>query len=221
MVEAIKAFGYIRVSGKGQLDGDGFERQRQAINQYASANNIEIVRFFEERAVCGDVETMDRPAFLEMVTALMSNGVQAVVIEKLDRLSRNLMPQEACIRDFQKNGLTIYSTNEAEEHLMSDDPSRVLVRQIFAAIAQYDKSVLVAKMNAAKKRKKATGARVEGQKPFGSRPGEQAVLESLKTLRAEGKTYPQIAATMNERGTPARHGKWHTTSVRRVLTQAA
>ena len=37
-----KAFAYLRVSGKGQLDGDGFTRQSEAINRYAKANQITI-----------------------------------------------------------------------------------------------------------------------------------------------------------------------------------
>ena len=37
------AVSYLRVSGKGQIEGDGFPRQRAAIEAYAKANNIDIV----------------------------------------------------------------------------------------------------------------------------------------------------------------------------------
>ena len=37
-----KAFGYLRVSGKSQIDGDGFPRQRENILKYAAANGVEI-----------------------------------------------------------------------------------------------------------------------------------------------------------------------------------
>jgi hypothetical protein len=41
----IEAFGYLRVSGRGQLAGDGFPRQREAIQRYADAHGIKIARW--------------------------------------------------------------------------------------------------------------------------------------------------------------------------------
>jgi DNA invertase Pin-like site-specific DNA recombinase len=61
-----KAFGYLRVSGKGQVKGDGFPRQLQAIKAYASAHNIRIVRVFREEGVTGTKESMDRPMWSEV-----------------------------------------------------------------------------------------------------------------------------------------------------------
>ena len=225
MEEIIKACGYIRVSSMGQVEGDGFERQRIAINQYASSHNIEIVQIYEEKGVGGDAETMDRPAFIEMMIALMANGTRTVVIERLDRLSRDMIVQETAIKDFLKQGLSLLSSEVGEENLMvekADNPTRVLVRRILGAIADYDKSMLVAKLRAARMRKKATGVRVEGPKPFGSRPGEEAAVEVAKSLRMVGKTFVEIAKAMNNSGIPARThkakvGKWHATSVRRLL----
>jgi hypothetical protein len=104
----------------------------------------------------------------------------------------------------------------------NEDPTRVLVRQVLGAIAQYDRAMTVAKLRAARVRTKATtGRRMEGQKPYGSRDGEQAITKRLKALRAEGYAYERIAAIMNAEGIPARHGQWHATSVKRVLTAVA
>jgi len=38
----IGAFGYLRVSGKGQLAGDGFPRQQAAITAYAKATALRL-----------------------------------------------------------------------------------------------------------------------------------------------------------------------------------
>ena len=51
----------------------------------------------------GTKESMDRPAWSAMITALLGNGVKTIVIEKLDRLARDLMVQEATIADLQKS----------------------------------------------------------------------------------------------------------------------
>jgi DNA invertase Pin-like site-specific DNA recombinase len=46
---ATKAFAYLRVSGKGQIDGDGFPRQRAAIARYAKGHRIQLVDEFCEK----------------------------------------------------------------------------------------------------------------------------------------------------------------------------
>jgi DNA invertase Pin-like site-specific DNA recombinase len=68
-----------------------------------------------------------------MMTALHSNGTRLVLIEKLDRLARDLMVQETIIGDLRKNGFELISV--AEPDLLQDDPSWRLMRQIFGAIA--------------------------------------------------------------------------------------
>lgn len=92
--DVIKAFAYLRVSGKGQVAGDGFPRQRAAISAYAKEHDIRVVREFCEKGVTGTKESADRPEWSAMMTALHSNGVQTVIIEKLDRLARELMVQD-------------------------------------------------------------------------------------------------------------------------------
>jgi DNA invertase Pin-like site-specific DNA recombinase len=83
-----KAFAYVRVSGKGQMDGDGFPRQLKAIREHAAIAGLTVARIFREEGVSGTVETMDRPAWAEMVTALHGNGIRTIIIERLDRLAR-------------------------------------------------------------------------------------------------------------------------------------
>ena len=67
-----KAYGYIRVSGKGQVNGDGFDRQRKAIQDYAGANGFEIVHIYQEEGVSGTLK--DRPALTDMMLDLEENG---------------------------------------------------------------------------------------------------------------------------------------------------
>jgi DNA invertase Pin-like site-specific DNA recombinase len=44
-----KAYGYCRVSGAGQIDGNGFDRQEEEIKKFASTHKIEIVQIFKEQ----------------------------------------------------------------------------------------------------------------------------------------------------------------------------
>ena len=211
-----KAFAYLRVSGKGQVDGDGFPRQLAAVKQYAKEHGIRIVQVFREEGVTGTRESMERPAWSDMVTALHSNGVKVIIIEKLDRLARDLMVQEATIADLQKHGFTLVSV--AEPDLMATDATRVLMRQFMGAVAQYDKTQVVLKLRGARVRQRAATGHCEGRKPFGYYDGEEAAIERMNALQSAGMSIRGIAAQLNAEKIPTRTGKaWRDAVVGRIL----
>jgi DNA invertase Pin-like site-specific DNA recombinase len=199
------------------VKGDGFPRQLQAIKSYSADHDIKIVQVFREEGVTGTKESMDRPAWAAMITALLGNGVRTIVIEKLDRLARDLMVQEATIADLQKSGFTLISV--AEPDLMASDPTRILMRQLMGAVAQYDKSQIVLKLRGARMRKRAAQGRCEGRKPFGRDEAERSAVERMRVLRAEGLAFDRIAERLNGEGVPTRTGRrWHGVVVNRILT---
>ena len=213
----IKAHAYLRVSGKGQIDGDGFPRQLKAVREYAAAHDIKIVTVFREEGVSGTVDSANRQAWSELLTALHSNGVRTIVIERLDRLARDLMIQETIIADLKRHGFELISV--AEPDLMATDPTRILMRQLMGAVAQYDKSQIVLKLRGARLRKKALTGRCEGRKPFGFYDGEEDALKRIKALREEGLGFDRIAAKLNEERIATRTGKpWHGVVINRILT---
>jgi DNA invertase Pin-like site-specific DNA recombinase len=127
--------------------------------------------------------------------------------------------QESVIGDFRRKGLTLVSVSEPD--LLSDDPSRVLMRQMLGAFFQYEKTLLVAKLRGARQRIRVKGGRCEGRKPFGDRPGEAAVIERMKAQRRQGLALDRIAEGLNAEELKPRAGKrWYATSVQRVLKAA-
>jgi DNA invertase Pin-like site-specific DNA recombinase len=217
------AYAYLRVSGLGQVEGDGFTRQEQAIRKYAAANGFQVTKVFREEGVSGKTELEGRAALKAMLEALASNGAKTVIIERLDRLARDLMVQENIIADLRKRGFELISV--AEPDLCSTDPSRVLMRQIFGSIAQYDRAMTVAKLRGARERMRAATGRCEGRKAYGEHPehrDEQAVIERIHTLRTQGLPLLTIATVLNDEGFTSRSGgAWHPTQVSRVLSRAA
>ena len=227
-----KAFAYLRVSGKGQLDGDGFTRQREAIEHYAAQHDIEIVAFFEEKGVPGATEWDDRPAWVEMIGRL--NGVRTIVIERLDRLARELFVQEHILRELKHRGIELFTA--AGEECGDEDPTRVLFRQILGAIAQFDKTMIVRKMRHARENQRETcqncqalrkacqcgafqAGRCEGRKPYGHREGEAYWIEIMKRYRLQGATFDWIATYLNDEGVSTRvpGTKWYGCTVKRIL----
>lgn len=218
----MKAFGYIRVSDISQVNGGGFDRQEKAIHKYAKANDIEVVDIFREKGVSGTLE--QRPALAQLLVSLENNGhgITCVIIEKLDRLARDLMIQEAIIRDFQSKGFELISTAEGAD-LLANDPSRKLIRQVFGSIAEYEKSMLVLKLQAARQRQKAITGKCEGRKGYHDTEEGQAVLHRIKALRRKPKykrrlTWQQVADRLNEEGIHTLDG--HTWTLQRVQQTA-
>lgn len=226
-----KAFAYLRVSGKGQVEGDGFDRQLLACQAYAAEHSLEIVEVFREEGVSGANELADRPALSLLLAALEANGVKTILIEKLDRLARDLMVSETIIADLKKSGCTLLSTMEPD--LCSEDPSRKLMRQIFGAIAEYEKVMIVLKLRGARQRCRikdgmakgytgenaAQNGKCEGQHAFGAQPGEAAILERMLTLRRQPATCAKIADLLNAEGLATRKGgRWHRGTVAKILS---
>jgi DNA invertase Pin-like site-specific DNA recombinase len=202
-----KAFAYLRVSGKGQVAGDGFPRQLEAVKTYAKTHGIKIARIFEERGVCGARDLEGRPALLELMEALHADGVRLVLIEKLDRLARDLMVQETIIGDLRKGEFELVSVTEPD--LLQDDPTRKLMRQFMGAIAEYEKAMIVAKLRGARK-------------AYGFYPGEAPVIGRMKELQSAGLGFDRIAEQLNAEGIRPRKGaRWWGRGVNNVLGRVA
>src|ERR1700733_7171291 len=99
----MKAYGYLRVSGKAQVEGDGFVREEQSIRQYADTHGYIIESVFREEGASGTKAMESRPALLELLDTVKETG-GTVIIEKLDRRARDLMVSESILADFQRKG---------------------------------------------------------------------------------------------------------------------
>ena len=128
-------------------------------------------------------ELADRPGLAALLDRLESNGVRTVVVERADRLARDLMVQEVILAQFAKIGARILTSDGVDLTCADDDPTRRLVRQILGAVAEFEKNVLVLKLRAARERKRRRGERVEGVKPYGHFPAEAAIIERMRMLR--------------------------------------
>ena len=223
----MRTFGYIRVSGKGQVDGDGPERQSEAIKQFCSKHilSTEPTQVFFEAGVSGTVEAMDRPKFAEMISAIEAlDGIRAcIVVERLDRLARDLMISEFLLAECRKRGIPVYAADQNDLRDMASDggdPTRVLLRQILGALAQWEKSALVFKLRKARDRKREQTGRCEGVLPFGSTEAEASAKRMLVTWKQAGNSYQWIANHANQTGLKTRTGKpWTRGMVYQVVTE--
>ena len=220
-----KAVSYLLVSGKGQADGDGPERQRLAISRFAKAAGYSLVEEYSDIGVSGTKELADRPGLAALIDHLESNGVRVVIVERADRLARDLMVQEVILGQFSKIGTRLLTTDGVDLTSADSDPTRRLIRQVLGAVAEFEKNVLVLKLRAARERIRRRQGRCEGRKPYGTHPNEQVVLQRMRQLRRKApkgrrSSLTEVATTLNADGHRNRAGReWSPQMVHHVLTK--
>ena len=199
-----KAIAYLRTSSKANVgpDKDSDKRQRTAIEAYAGLFGYEVVETFYDAAVSGADPAGERPGFAEMLERLLSNGARTIIVESPDRFARDLMVQLAGHDMLKSRGITLVAAS-APTHFIEDTPTAILVRQVLGAIAEFEKTTLVAKLAAARRRKRVTtGQKVEGRKSHTElRPD---LVKLAKALAREAQRRPPKPARNIRRARRAR-----------------
>lgn len=223
---------YLRVSGRSQIDGDGPERQRASIQAFCTAHNLNLDREFFEAGVSGTVDGLDRPKFAEMVQVVLDqrqngNSIDGIVVERMDRIARDLMVSEVLLAECRKRKIQVFSVDQGMLIDMASDgvdPTRVLIRQIMGALAQWEKTTLVNKLRAARIR---TG-RHGGLKKQPLSDKEKQIFHFLQEARIMGRyvtpeppTLETLAGMLNEAGWKTGGGKdWNRKSVHAFIGRA-
>jgi site-specific DNA recombinase len=86
----VTAIGYVRVSTDEQaLEGVSIEEQSEKIRQYAALYDIELVDIVIDAGV--SAKNMDRPSLQRALDALENGEAGALLVAKLDRLTRSVV----------------------------------------------------------------------------------------------------------------------------------
>jgi DNA invertase Pin-like site-specific DNA recombinase len=189
------AFAYLRTSSATNAgpDKDSDKRQRAAIAAFAKSHGYEIVDEFYDAAVSGADPIAERPGFKAMLDRIAGNGVRTIIVESPDRFARDLTVQLTG-HDFLKSLEVELVPATAPDFFTEDTPTAVLVRQVLGAIAQFEKTSLVAKLKAARER----SGRLGGRKSYAESRPETVAL--AKQLRAEGHTFREIPKELADQG---------------------
>src|SRR5262245_44820986 len=123
-----KAVSYLRVSGRGQIEGGGFPRQRETVARYAKAVGVELLEEFRDAGVSGTKEFEERDGLSDLIARVRANGVRLVLVERADRLARDLMVSEVILGEFRKLGVKVIAADSGTDLTAEDgDPTRVLI----------------------------------------------------------------------------------------------
>ncbi len=212
--------GYARVSTQRQGEsGLGLEAQRAFIEAYALANQSSLVATYTEVETGKRDYLRNRPE-LRKALAHARRLKATLVIAKLDRLARSVY----VTAELHRSGV---------DFIACDNPSaNRLTVQILAAVAEDETRRISDRTKAALQAAKARGtvlgtpenltqaARLKGiearRKSYQEFAG--SVAPRIRKMQEGGMSLRQIAAALNEEGTPARRGGlWTAIAVKRVL----
>jgi DNA invertase Pin-like site-specific DNA recombinase len=207
-----QAVAYLRTSSAANVgaDKDSDKRQRAAIKAFAKSAGFTIVGEYYDAAVSGADAIDQRPGFVEMLQRLATNGAKTIIVESPDRFARDLAVQLAGHDMLKGMGVEIIPAS-APDFFTEDTPTAVLVRQVLGAISEFEKASVVAKLAAARKRKREKVGKCEGRKSHQEKHPEMVALaRKLRRRRPKGGQLSLRAVSkelarqghLNERGKP-------------------
>ena len=232
-----QAVAYVRVSTQGQgRSGLGLDAQRRAVVEFARANDIEILDTFEEVETGKGSDALDRRPVLGSALAAAKRQRCAVIVAKLDRLSRDVL----FIAGLMAKRVPFY----VAELGPSVDPFTL---HIYAALAEKERTMISARTRDALARVKERGVSKAGKplpklgnvtnlpeaQVLGAAANAKAavafaanvlpIIEQIRALNLSARpmSFKAIADALNARKVPsARGGDWHAMSVARLLDRA-
>jgi len=218
----MRAIGYARVSTDRQAErGVSLDAQSEKIRAMAVVHSaIDLIVDGGESA-----KTLQRPGIERLFALVEARKVDAVVVAKLDRLTRSVKDLCTLLERFERRGVALISVAES---LDTSSAAGRLVLNVMTAVSQWEREAIGERTRDALGHKKRNGERV-GNIAYGYRlaldgehvepdEAEQATLAEIRRLRAQGATLRGIAAALNHRAYQTRRGTaWRLESVVRVL----
>jgi site-specific DNA recombinase len=229
-----KVLGYCRVSTENQngVDSFGLETQRETITTYCTSNVLELVQIFEDPALSGSLQPLERTGLHDLLEALKAGDIKQVIVTRLDRLARDTMLSLWLMKEIKKLGAELVSIAEPGRW---EDPTQKLLLTMVAAFAEFEKSLITSRLSSGRKTKARQGGYAGGKAPIGyeAERGHKALIldeEKAATVRRVFElrdTKPdaslrKIADLLNAEGFTTKEGKrFYPMQVKGILDRKA
>lgn len=205
----MQVLAYVRVSTDEQVRSDaGLAAQRAAILSECERRGWHLVRVIEDEGY--SARDLRRPGIRIALDELERGRADALVVAKLDRLSRSMLDFTALMAKAQRQGWALVA-------LDASTPAGEAVASVLAVFSQFERRLIGQRIREALAQKKAQGVRL-------GRPPElpTKVRARIKRRRKAGLSFAAIADELNRDRVPTAHGgeQWYASTVRAVLTSA-
>lgn len=243
-----KAYSYLRFSTPEQMRGDSFRRQSTMTQQWAARNGVELddKLTFQDLGVSAfrsaNAETGKLAEFLEAVRAGMIEQGSFLLIESLDRLSRDTARRAVrLLEDICDMGVSVVTLADGRTYTatsLNDDPMAFMWAFMVAMRANEESATKSRRLGQAWKEKRRRAE--EASTPMTSiapawleldrAQGSYRVLDDraeivrrIFAMTLDGAGQHQIADTFNREAVPTfgRAKFWHRSYVKKILENPA
>jgi DNA invertase Pin-like site-specific DNA recombinase len=220
----MKAVGYIRVSTEEQaISGLSLSNQREKVEGYGRLHDLVIQDVVSDPGQSG--ATMDRPGLQAILGMVRRREIGAVVILKLDRLSRsqkNILEMIELLERYQVRLISV------QESLDTSSASGRFVVSLLGSLSQLERETISERTASALSELRRQKRRFSKYPPLGWRydasgkmiahQEEQKTLRMIRELHGAGLSLRRIAEELIRRGRTPRTGRsWSTSVIRNAV----
>ena len=221
----MRTIGYVRVSTDRQADrGISLEAQEAKIRAMATVQGTDLLDVIVDGGE--SAKSLNRPGLQKLLEMVNKGEVQAIIVAKLDRLTRSVKDLCNLLELLEKRKVALVSVAES---LDTSSAAGRMVITIMGAVSQWEREAIGERTRDALRHKRAQGYRT-GNIPYGYHlaeggrlvrdDAEQKAIDEIRGLRKQGLSLRAVAEAANERGHRTRRGTgWRLESVVRILRQ--
>jgi DNA invertase Pin-like site-specific DNA recombinase len=207
----VQVVGYLRVSTDEQgLSGAGLSAQEAAIRAEVERRGWELAALHKDVASGGSLRR--RSGLADALARLDRGDASALIVARLDRLSRSVVDFGQLLERAQRRGWAIVALDLGVDMTTA---SGALVANVMSAVAAWERAAIAERTRHALAARRSQGVRL-GRPP--AVPDD--VRERVRAMRAEGATLRRIAAQLAQDGIPTAHGgRWAPETIKRLLAR--
>lgn len=215
---------YLRVSTGKQADqGLSLEVQQDKATAYARLYDLDLIEVIVDAGE--SAKTLQRPGLQRALTLLQSGQAAALLIIKLDRLTRSVADLGRLIDEYFAPGKA--ELLSVSEQIDTRSASGRLVLNILASVSQWEREIIAERTRDVMRHKQKQGEYIGGHIPYGFdvingelvvNLLEQQVIRQAQALYANGLSLRKVSATLHQRGFQARTGAvFHPGQIQRMI----
>lgn len=219
----MSVIGYIRVSTDQQVDsGLSLEAQEMKIKAYAIARELPVPFMVMDAGY--SAKNLNRQGMQVILKEIDKQRVSAVIVSKLDRLTRNVRDLGYLLELFQKHNVALMSVSDS---LDTSSATGRLCLNMMMSVAQWEREIISERTKDGLAAKRKRGEKLGGKVPYGFKvvdgklvedDREQENIRIINDLAQQGISQRDIACHLNERGRTTREGgDWRHQYVARII----
>jgi DNA invertase Pin-like site-specific DNA recombinase len=209
----IQTVAYIRVSTEKQADhGVSLEAQRDKILTYAKLYDLELVDIIVDAGA--SAKNLEREGLQRALALLHHGAASALLVTKLDRLTRRVKDLATLIEDFFQDG--VFTLLSVCDNIDTRTASGRLVLNVLMSVAQWEREIISERTKESLSFKKVKGeslgrptygyVSMEGSANYGEQLEEQRLIQTIRVLRTQGMSQRAIVEEVTTQGFTTRKG---------------